>query len=90
VALSDFLLPGWYRSSVRPTDAYSHAQGCTMPRQVADGGYVSFGNDAGEWFQVFNENGKLSVESLGKFNRAKHATLREFADVHARTRRAKR
>lgn len=88
VKLSDFLLPGWYRTSPLVAPAYSHAGGCTAPRQVADGGYVSFANDDSVWWQVFNQNGSLSVRKLGKFNRERFASLREFSDHHAREYRA--
>lgn len=86
--LSDFLLPHWYRSTPTPAPSYSYAGGCELPREVADGGYVSFavGND---WYQAFNEGGRLQVQSLGQFSRADHASLREFADYHAREFRAR-
>jgi hypothetical protein len=85
VDMSDFLLPYWYRTElVGCNEHYSHAGGCIHPRQVADGGYVSFCNDAGEWFQVFNDAGAMSIQDLGKFSRAEFGSLREFADHHAR------
>lgn len=87
--LSDFLLPGWYRTSPSDHLAYSRASGCTAPRQVADGGYVSFGVPSGEWFQVFNESGTLSIQDIGKFNRADHGSLREFTDAKAREYRSR-
>jgi hypothetical protein len=89
IRLSDFLLPGWYRTAPGQHVAYSHAGGCTLPRQVADGGYVSFANPStDEWFQVFNEGGQLSVQDLGKFDKARHGSLREWTDEHARQHRA--
>ncbi|MEA2255584.1 MAG: hypothetical protein QOG35_1629 [Solirubrobacteraceae bacterium] len=89
VALSDFLVPaGWYRANPAPGHAYSHAGGCTQPRQVADGGYVSFAHGP-SWFQVFNEAGALQLQSIGTFNRGLYASLREFTDYHARTFRAR-
>jgi hypothetical protein len=86
--LSDFLVPMWYRTNPSPALAYSHAGGCTQPRQVANGGYVSFGVPSGEWFQVFNQGGKLTVKDLGKFNKAEHGSIREWTDENARTFRA--
>jgi hypothetical protein len=89
VDLSDFLLPAWYRTSkLNVGGAYSRAGGCSEPREVADGGYVSFSNGAGEWFQVFNQGGDLQVSDLGKFDRADHGSLREFVDQAARETRA--
>ena len=89
VPLSDFLLPTWYRTwPPAPGVAYSKVGGCTEPRQVASGGYVSFCNSEGNWYQCMNDGG-LQVEDLGKFDRTKYATLREFSDSCARARRAR-
>lgn len=88
VELSDFLAPGWYHALPDTHTAYSHAGGCRSPRQVADGGYVSFA--VGEhWWQGFNQGGSLSVESLGTFDKAAFSSLREFTDAHAREHRSK-
>lgn len=85
VPVSDFILPPWYRTGVGP---YSHAGGCTAAQQVADGGYCSFARTDGEWFQVFNEGGTLTVSNLGKFNAGESRSIREWADQHAREHRA--
>lgn len=92
IALSDFLLPGWYRTApAAATSAYSHAGDCTHPRQVADGGYVSFEGGGGEWYQVFNENGQQQVSQLGKFDSSLFGSLREWTDTCSRVyRTAKR
>jgi hypothetical protein len=86
VPLSDFILPAWY--SAMPVNgllAYSHAEDCLAPRTVPSGGYVSFSNHDGEWFQVFNVgNGSLQVQDIGRFDRAQFGSLREFADANAR------
>jgi hypothetical protein len=87
VPVSDFLLHSWYRTTPDPRPAYSSRGGCVNPREVADGGYVSFMTPDSVWWQVFNSRGRLSVERLGKFDRAKFASLREFTDWHARTKR---
>jgi hypothetical protein len=88
INLSDFLLPYWYRTSPAPKPAYSEAGGCTLPRQVADGGYVSFCNELDDWFQVFNEGGQLQVKPLGHFDSSRYGSLREWTDEHAREHRA--
>lgn len=82
--LSDFLLPDWYRTSPTFKEDYSHAGGCSRPRQVSTDGYVSFANNDGDWFQIFNENGLLKISDIGKFNRAAFGSLREFSDTYAR------
>lgn len=84
VRVSDFLLPAWYRSNPRRLPSYSFEGSITAPRQVNDGGYVSFANPDGEWFQVFNQGGALQVKDLGRFDRASWGSLRAFADAHAR------
>ncbi len=85
VPMSDFILPTWYRSFISLGAEYSHAGGCTKPRQVADGGYVSFARQDGTWFQVFNQGGSLQVSDLGKFSQGEGAcSLREWVDTKAR------
>jgi hypothetical protein len=85
--VSDFLLPGWYYSAPQAQTAYSHQGGCTQPRQVADGGYVSFANPDNTWWQVFNENGSLSVQNLGTFNASNFRSIREWTDFNSRQHR---
>jgi hypothetical protein len=89
VDVSDFLTPNWYRSVAIQTESYSKVNGCTAPRQVANGGYVSFGTESGEWFQVFNEGGSLQASDLGRFSRQAFANLREWADHGARLHRGR-
>ncbi len=85
VPMSDFILPTWYRSFSSPGAEYSHAGGCTLPRQVADGGYVSFTRADGNWFQAFNQGGSLSVSDLGKYSQGAGArSIREWVDAKAR------
>jgi hypothetical protein len=67
---------------------YSHAGGVTQPRQVAEGGYVSFARHDGEWFQVFNSHGRLVLRDIGRFDRQKFGSIREFTDHHARQARS--
>lgn len=89
VPLSDFLLPAWYRTTPTVVEGYSYANGCEAPRQVAEGGYVSFANADGEWFQAYaGKKGKLEVADLGKFSSSAARTLREFADAKARAHRS--
>jgi hypothetical protein len=86
--LSDFLLPSWYFSAPQNITSYSHQGGCTQPREVAVGGYVSFGTPSGDWYQVFNENGQFSVQNIGKFDAASYNAIREWTDEKARRYRA--
>lgn len=88
VDVSDFISHYWYRTNPPALGCYSHAGTCAQPRQVARGGYVSFCNQEGDWFQVFNWTGKLQVKDLGRFDRAEFGSLRAFTDHHARDFRA--
>lgn len=89
VMLSDFLHPSYYRTNPARSMAYSHAAGVTLPRQVAPGGYVSFARADGNWFQVFaSSSGRLTLRNLGRFDRTKFGSLREFSDHHARLARS--
>jgi hypothetical protein len=87
VPVSDFLLPAWYRSAPVACEHYSHTGYCVQPRQVANGGYVSFTADGSTWYQCFNEGGTLQVQDLGKFDKASYGGLREWVDEKAREHR---
>lgn len=84
VDVADFLLPGYYRSAPGPGVSYSHTGFIKKPREVAEGGYVSFSNHKGEWYQVFNSGGHISVSDLGHFDKQSFGSLREWADQTAR------
>ena len=89
VPVSDFLTHYWYRTHPSSLDSYSHAGQCAAPRQVADGGYVSFCNQDADWFQVFVEGGRPQISALGQYDRGEFASLREFTDSGAREFRAR-
>ena len=87
VLLSDFLLPRWYMTATpRGVERTSFAGGCTEPREVAPGGYVSFANpESDEWYQVFADSrGTLSVQALGRFDENDHQSLRAWTDELSR------
>jgi hypothetical protein len=88
VQLSDFLHPSYYRTNPTMNLAYSHAGGVTQPRQVAEGGYVSFARHDGEWFQAHCRHGQLVLRDIGRFDRQKFGSIREFTDHHAREARS--
>lgn len=85
VALTDFITPDWYDSNYVEGTRYSWAGGCKYPREVADGGYVSFCTPDDTWWQVFNTRGHLQISNLGKFDRNEFGSLRVFTDLQART-----
>lgn len=88
IAVSDFLLPAWYRTNPKALAMYSFIGSLDLPREVDDGGYVSFANNSGEWYQIFVQNGKTSVSDLGTFDKAAYGSLRAFTDEHSRLTRA--
>jgi hypothetical protein len=87
VPVSDFLLLPYYRTNPGAAVGYSFTGAIHRPREVLPGGYVSFANPDGEWFQVFNQGGQLQVQDIGRFDRASWSSLREWTDHHARTTR---
>jgi hypothetical protein len=88
VKVSDFITPDWYRSFPKVAEAYSHQGACVQPREVADGGYVSFMLPDGDWWQLFVVGGKQRYAHLGKFARETYGSLRTFTDFHSREVRA--
>lgn len=85
VAVSDFILPAFYRTSPRRGAAYSHMGVLAGPRVVNPGGYVSFADATGVWWQQFvDEHGIATERRLGTFDGA--GSLREWTDHAATTR----
>lgn len=85
IELSDFLLPAYYRSTpAAPGNRYSFTGSLSQPREVDDGGYVSFARSDGTWFQVMNRHGQLRLENIGRFDSKEFSTLRAFSDYYAR------
>lgn len=87
VPASDYMLKRWYRTAPGRNRWFSHLGTCVEPREVADGGYVSFATANKEWWQVFNEGGSLRIQNLGAFSKGQYGSLREFTDVKAREHR---
>lgn len=79
VAVSDFLTPHFYDPVTTSGTRYSFTGAITAPRQVLDGGYISFVNQAtGEWQQITNMNHKPKLVNLGPATQMR--SLREFID----------
>ncbi len=87
VNLSDFLLPAFYRSSAGPHTPVSHAGGVQHPLEIAPGGYISFMDQSGGWWQGFNEDGDVTFRKLGAA-RQDDGSLREYTDRCSREYRA--
>lgn len=84
VAVSDFLIPAFYRSSPRNAGGYSHLGKLTEPLEVAEGGYITFLDPAsGEVWQRFVHNGKTTDKNWG-VQQLGAQSIREWADGKAR------
>jgi hypothetical protein len=79
VAVSDFITPHFYDPVTTSGTRYSFTGAITAPRQVLNGGYISFVNQAnGEWQQITNMNNKPKLVTLGPATQAR--SLREWID----------
>ncbi len=79
VAVSDFITPHFYDPVTTSGTRYSFTGAIKAPRQVLDGGYISFVNQAtNEWQQITNMNNKPKLVTLGPATSAR--SLREFVD----------
>jgi hypothetical protein len=84
VSVSDFVTPLWYRTNPPEGALMSYQGACWGPRTVAPGGYVSFHVDE-DWWQLFaSSTGHLSASHLGRFDKGRWSTVREWSDVMAR------
>jgi len=89
VLVSDFYTPNFFDPVTAPGVRYSFTGAIKEPRQVLDGGYVSWWDPlSGHVFQLFVEKGKKRFEDLGKLP-AGFGTLRSFTDSHTNSLRAK-
>jgi hypothetical protein len=89
VLVSDFYTPHFFDPVTAPGVRYSFTGAIKEPRQVLDGGYISWWDPlSGHVFQLFVEKGKKRFEDLGKLP-AGFGTLRSFTDSHTNSLRAK-
>lgn len=81
VAVSDFATPAWYHTVDRLGATYSFAGHLVEPRKIETGGYVSWVDAEGDWFQQ-TWFGELHVNRLGRFWDFGHPgeSLREAID----------
>ncbi|MBV8379199.1 MAG: hypothetical protein JO369_00345 [Paucibacter sp.] len=75
MAVSDFITPNYYDSDARPGVRYSFQGNITRPRQMLDGGYISFVNAADELQQILWVDGPTPV--LKDLGPAGNLSLRE-------------
>jgi len=86
VAVSDFLLPGYYRTVQRPGSPAAFASDLPV-RAIAPGGYVSLVDAGHEWWQGFaDDRGHVEWQNQGPAD-AREGSLRAWTDRLARDRR---
>ncbi len=86
VLVSDFYTPNFFDPVAAKGVRYSFNGGITAPRQVLEGGYISWYDAVSQHvFQLFVENGKKTISDLGASPGG--FSLREFADRAAEKRR---
>jgi hypothetical protein len=52
IELSDFITPDFYSAAARPGGQYSYMGNITRPRQLLEGGYISYIGSDGRWRQI--------------------------------------
>jgi hypothetical protein len=52
IAVSDFITPNYYDASKTPGTSYSFKGNITRPRQLLEGGYISYVQPDGSWNQI--------------------------------------
>jgi len=88
VLVSDFYTPNFFDPVTAPGVRYSYTGAITAPRQVLDGGYISWWDPVSTHvFQLFVDNGKQTFQDQGPLP-AGFGTLRSFTDQFTNERRA--
>ena len=65
VLLSNFYYPAFFDLTKREGVKYDHLGWLKEPRKLLNGGYLSWRNAAGEWWQAFMVENKLIIRKLG-------------------------
>jgi len=87
--VSDFYFPEWFDDTQTANQKYSLMDALPGPRGIIQGGYMSFVDQNGQWWQL-TQFGTTTVNLEGPFNwqRKPHQSLRSMVDEQTRTRRA--
>lgn len=64
VMVSDFYTPNYFDLVWTPNTRYSFTGAIKKPKELFEGGYRSYRDRAGEWFQAWQVNGKIQVQKL--------------------------
>ena len=92
VRVSDFYTPHYFDPSGSPrqkhqTQVYDFQGHISAPRQVLPGGYLSWRESDGTWFQELFFGTQPEFKSLGQFDKA-FGSLRAWIDAHTQQSRA--
>jgi hypothetical protein len=88
VVVSDFYTPNFFDPVTAPGVRYSYTGAIKEPRQVLEGGYISWWDPVSTHvFQLFVDSGKQEFKDQGEFP-AGFGTLRSFTDSITNQRRA--
>lgn len=66
IRVSDFYTKNYYDLVWLPNTKYSFTGAILRPKDILSGGYSSFLDDLGNWFQVFGLNGRERLVKLGE------------------------
>lgn len=86
VLVSNFYYPSFFDLTKREGVKYDHLGWLNEPRKLLNGGYISWKNAAGEWWQAFMIENKLVLRRLGDktpLTAANQFTLWGWATVSA-------
>jgi hypothetical protein len=82
IAVSDFITPHFYEPNVLPGSRYSFTGALKAPRQILQGGYITWTDPQTDEVQQLLFFGKPKIKNLG---RANGASLRVFVDAKTRS-----
>jgi hypothetical protein len=80
VSVSDFLTPAFFQNS--PTGFYDWMGRVKAPFQILPGGYISFEDESGDWWQLLYLGAAPQLVKLGPASGAR--SLKEFVDGHSK------
>jgi hypothetical protein len=88
--VSDFYCPEWFDREATPGQKYTFLDAIQSPRQIIAGGYMSFVDAQGQWWQLTSFDGG-EPQLQGPFDwklDATHHSLRAIVDESVRQRKA--
>jgi len=83
VTVSDFYTPKYFSTVFNPADRYSHTGAISKPRQVLQGGYLSWHDPVtDEWFQeTFFQGNQPRFRNLGRLTGSRKSFRRQIYEL---------